>query len=117
MSKLIVVIEDDKDVLDVIRYVLKEDGYKIVGKITTERLEKVIDLQPSMILLDNKLADGSGNELCLSIKANPATEHIPVILVSTNSNIALVAKKCKAEGFLTKPFDLEDLIYLVKKHC
>jgi DNA-binding response OmpR family regulator len=117
MSKLIVVIEDDGDVLEAIRYALKEDGYKVAGKITTERFEKITDIQPSMILLDNKLADGSGNELCLSIKSSPATKHIPVILVSTNSNIGLVAKKCKADGFLTKPFDLEDLIYLVKKHC
>jgi two-component system phosphate regulon response regulator PhoB len=117
MAKRIVVIEDNRDILDLIAYILADLGYEVTGYLHLESMEKILTDQPCLVLLDHKLATGNGSDLCLAIKSDPLTSLIPVILVSASSNIATIAKKCSADGFLSKPFDLEDLIAVVKDHC
>jgi len=115
MSKVVVVIEDDKDILDMIEYILTDAGYTVQAYTSIERLDKIIAHQPALILLDVRLADGSGDELCMAIKNNAATAHIPVILVSARPNLEHTAIKCKADAFIAKPFDLEELTGTVNK--
>jgi DNA-binding response OmpR family regulator len=114
-SKVIVVIEDDKDILDLMDYILTDAGYTVQGYSQLERLEKIIEHQPSLILLDVRLKDGSGDELCQSIKNNSATCHIPVVLVSAMPKLEATASKCKADAFIAKPFDLTELVNIVSK--
>jgi DNA-binding response OmpR family regulator len=116
MRNRIVVIEDDKDILDMIDYILEDEGYVVNKFDHLVQIETLTKLEPSLILLDNKLAEGFGNTLCLLIKSQPAAKHIPVILVSASSSLAQVAEKCMADGYLTKPFDIEDLLDIVKRH-
>ena len=66
MNKNIVVIEDDRDILDMIQYILADEGYNVIGFDRLERLERIVEQQPSVILLDNRLATGYGDTLCLS---------------------------------------------------
>ena len=116
MRNRVVVIEDDKDILDIIDYILADEGY-IVNKFDhLVQIETLTQLEPSLILLDNKLAEGFGNTLCLLIKSQPAVKHIPVILLSASSSLAQVAEKCQADGYLSKPFNIEDLLDIVKRH-
>lgn len=116
MSKNIVVIEDDRDILDLIQYILADEGYNVVGYNRLEQLEKIKLQNPSVILLDNKLADGCGNTLCLSIKTHDDTRHIPVIMISASGGLEQIANNCKADAFLAKPFNLDDLINMVKHY-
>jgi DNA-binding NtrC family response regulator len=116
MSKNIVVIEDDRDILDLIQYILADEGYNVVGYNRLEPLEKIKEQQPAVILLDNRLGLGYGNTLCLSIKTNDDTKHIPVIMISASGGLEQIANSCKADAFLAKPFDLADLIDMVKRY-
>lgn len=116
MNKNIVVIEDDRDILDLIQYILADEGYDVVGFNRLEPLEKISGQQPSVILLDNRLADGYGNTLCLSLKTNTDTKHIPVIMISASGGLEQIANNCKADAFLAKPFDLADLLNMVKRY-
>jgi DNA-binding response OmpR family regulator len=116
MNKNIVVIEDDRDILDMIQYILADEGYNVIGYDRLERLERIIEQQPSVILLDNRLATGYGDTLCLSLKSNDNTKHIPVIIVSASAGLEQIANNCKADAFLAKPFDLDALIKLVKHY-
>ena len=117
MSKRIVVIEDNRDILDVVEYILADQGYEVTGYLDIEPLDKILANQPCLLLLDHKLASGSGSDVCLAVKSNPLTSHTSVILVSASSNIATIAEKCNADGFISKPFDLDDLVTMVKEHC
>jgi len=117
VGKRIVVIEDNRDILDVIEYILADEGYEVTGYLDVEPLEKILIAQPCLLLLDHKLAAGNGSDVCLAVKSNPLTKHTPVILVSASSNIATIAEKCNADGFISKPFNLEDLVTMVKEHC
>ena len=114
MNKNVVVIEDDRDILDMIQYILADEGYNVSGFWHLEPMERIIEKNPSVILLDNRLGDGFGNTLCLSLKTNEETKHIPVVIVSASGGLEQIALKCNADAFLAKPFDLEDLIKIVK---
>jgi DNA-binding response OmpR family regulator len=116
MSKNVVVIEDDRDILDLIQYILADEGYNVVGYNRLEPIEKIKEQKPSVILLDNRLGEGYGNTLCLSLKTNNDTKHIPVIMISASGGLEQIANNCKADAFLAKPFDLADLINLVKHY-
>ncbi len=117
MSKNIVVIEDDVDILDMIQYILADEGYNVIGYDKLESLEKIIEQQPAVILLDNRLASGYGDSLCLSLKSSDETKQIPVIIVSASAGLEQIARNCKADAFLAKPFDLDDLVKMVKHYA
>lgn len=120
MAKKILVIEDDKDIRDTIVYVLEEENYEVISSGDAKILKSVHDIAPDMILLDNWLtdwkSDANGEQLSRELKTNAATSHIPVIIISAVSNIKEIAEAGLADAFLRKPFDLADLIKIVKKH-
>ena len=120
MAKKILVIEDDKDIRDTIVYVLEEEKYEVISSEDSKILRSVTDIKPDMILLDNWLtewkSDANGEQLSRELKSNPATSHIPVIIISAVSNIKDIAKAGLADAYLRKPFDLTELTALVKKH-
>ena len=116
MNKQIVIIEDDRDILDLIQYILIDEGYNVTCYDKIESLEEIVVQQPSVILLDNRLADGYGNIFCATLKSNPSTKDIPVVLVSASGDLEQIAKDCNADAFLAKPFDLHDLIKIVKHY-
>ena len=119
-AKKILVIEDDKDIRDTIVYVLEEQGYDVVSSENSKILKSLDSYKPDMILLDNWLtewkSDANGQQLSKELKTNPKTSHIPVIIISAVSNIKEIAEAGLANGYLRKPFDLTDLINMVKQH-
>ncbi|PWK80590.1 two-component system alkaline phosphatase synthesis response regulator PhoP [Mucilaginibacter oryzae] len=119
MAKKVLVIEDDKDIRDTVVYVLEEEGYEVIQSDNSRILRTLATLQPDLILLDNWLTDWSsdanGQQLSKTIKDDPATSDIPVVIISAVSNIKEVAKAGNADGYLAKPFDLTSLSETVKK--
>lgn len=116
MSKKVIVIEDNHDILDMIAYILEDEGYEVISSLDAEPLKEVEIHNPDLILLDDWLADGYGHQLCGQLKENPVTAHIPVLLVSSVQNLKDLAKSSKADGFIRKPFDIDYLIDMVKQH-
>ena len=117
MDKKIVVIDDDNDILDVIQFILAEEGYGVVVYNSLESIEKIAEQKPSVILLDNKLGGVYSTDFCLSLKSNQLTKYIPVILVSASDSLEQITKQCNADAFLSKPFDLKDFIKIVKHYA
>ena len=115
MPKKIIVIEDDQDILDIITYILTEEGYDVLAAVDSKPLEEVHIHKPILILMDNRLTEGYGQDFCKRFKSNPATNHYPVVLVSANSGLEKMARDSNADGYLKKPFDISELIELVKK--
>jgi len=113
------VIEDDTDIRETIVYALKEEGYEVIDSGDARILKNLHHHNPDLILLDNWLSDwksdATGHQLSAQIKSDPATSHIPVIMISAVSNIEEIAANGMADGYLRKPFDLKDLFTTVKK--
>jgi len=120
MAKKILVIEDDKDIRDTIVYVLEEEGYEVTASDNARILKKLLEINPDLILLDNWLtdwkSDASGQEISKGLKNDPATSHIPVVMISAVNNIEEITKAGSANGYLKKPFDLTELTGTVKKY-
>jgi two-component system, OmpR family, phosphate regulon response regulator PhoB len=119
-AKKILVIEDDKDIRDTIVYILQEENYEVISSEDSKILKSINDYNPDLVLLDNWLtdwkSDANGQQLSKALKSDPATSHIPVIIISAVSNIKEIAELGLADGYLRKPFDLIELVDIVKLH-
>ncbi len=115
MEKNIYLVEDDADIRELIRYLLSKYGYNVFQCATAHIFrEKMKELFPDLIILDIMLPDGNGVDICTEIKSNEATRHIPVLLMSANINNALKFNESAAEGFISKPFNIDDLLEKVQ---
>jgi two-component system, OmpR family, phosphate regulon response regulator PhoB len=121
MAKKILVIEDDKDIRDTLVYVLEEQGYEVVSSEEAKILKSLDTIKPDLILLDNWLtewkSDANGQQISKQLKSNPATSHIPIVIISAVSNIQEIAEAGMADDYLRKPFNLTDIIEIVKKYA
>lgn len=121
MAKKILVIEDDKDIRDTLVYVLEEQGYDVVSSEEAKILRSLDAIKPDLILLDNWLtewkSDANGQQISKQLKSNPATSHIPIVIISAVSNIQEIAEAGMADDYLRKPFNLTDIIEIVKKYA
>ncbi len=114
MSKRILVLEDEEAILKMMEIVLGEQGFDVIGINHYEPLEYLIEFDPQIILLDIRLSNGYGHILCDDLKANPITAEIPVILISGAANLDVIAKEVKADNYLSKPFNVDELLNIVK---
>ena len=96
-------------------YFADELNFEVLKAAGIVSISVVEALLPDLILLDHWLGDSLGGNLCLEIKGNPPTRHIPVIMVSAQSNLYAIARACCADGFIEKPFEFKDLQKIVRK--
>jgi len=116
MQRKVLVIEDDNDILDLLQYILEDEGYRVWASKHSEHIDTIVEHQPDLVLLDDRLPGEYGHVICSRIKTDPRTKNIPVVLVSATRNLEKVAFDCKADDFLPKPFDLKDLVKVVKQY-
>ena len=115
MTGRVMVVDDEPAILDVLRLILEDDGYEVVTATRQDEI-RTDQTRPDLILLDIWLSGVNGKEICRQLKGDPATRHIPVILVSANRDTAAIAEDCGADGSISKPFDLDAVLDLVRHH-
>jgi CheY-like chemotaxis protein len=81
-------------------------------------IRAAIDDRPALILLDNRLPDTSGEQVLRQLAATPATATIPVVILSGDSNAAIVNDllAAGAADFLAKPFDIHQLLAMIGRY-
>lgn len=113
----ILIVEDSLSEMELMSHYLREGGYLVINAVTAkDALRIVIEQQPDVIITDVVMPGISGFELCRSLKKDPATEKIPVI-ICTSKNLEidrLWGMKQGADAYLTKPFTKEQLIRAVQ---
>ncbi|MET0467075.1 MAG: response regulator [Chitinophagaceae bacterium] len=106
MQTQILLVDDEVDVLLLLKAKLSRAGYEVSTSLNAEHLlDNVIRLQPGLILMDISMQGVDGGSLCQLLKTSDCTQHIPVVLFSGNDNIHQVAAACKADAVLHKPYD------------
>jgi len=113
--KKIILIEEDPDLLDILKELLNQEGFEVITYPDKNSVKRIIINRPDLVLLDNQLTDGLGSRLCREIKSNDLTKDIPVLLISGDENLASLARESGADGFLAKPFNIAVLVRMVKK--
>jgi len=116
MAKKVVIIENDKDILEILSYILIDAGYAVssfeTANVTLERLTRE---KPDLILLDVINISKEGTALCQAIKNNRKLENIPVVALSTHMKPQFIKETC-ADEVMKKPFDIDELLQIVEDH-
>jgi len=117
MSKKILVLDDDNDILEILSLILSDSGYLVTTLNCGETVfEDIKRFQPDLILVDVMLAGMDGRSICRSIKENHLTCFLPVILISGTHNLAESLYLPGAPNdFVAKPFDLDYLLNKIEK--
>jgi DNA-binding response OmpR family regulator len=110
--KNILVIDDDPDICEVTKLILRKAGYNAVSMNHFEPFTK--RTEPDAIILDISLPQQDGRKICRQLKSNKDTRHIPVILFSANPDTKKAAIEAGADDSLEKPFELNELVQKVR---
>jgi len=115
MSKRVLILDDDPDILQICSIVLKKKGFEVTTLNTSSQvMDQVRNHHPDVILMDNWIPGPGGIEATRMLKLAPETHDIPVIFFSANSNVTQLAREAQADYFLQKPFDITELEAIVQ---
>ena len=116
MAKRIVIIEDDDNILELLVYLFENEGYHVSSFTKSREVGEIASLSPDVVLLDINLTGSTkrGNEICSDIKKLPADQTFPVVLLSAETDLNTLARNCMADGYVSKPFDIQKLILKVE---
>jgi CheY-like chemotaxis protein len=111
MTPRILIVDDNQPILEAMAAILDSDGYLVTtAGDGLDAWEEIGRDRPSMVVLDIEMPGLDGCEVCRRIKSQPETRAIPVILVSGCGKTAELARNAGADGFLDKPFLLDELL-------
>jgi DNA-binding response OmpR family regulator len=116
MQKHIVVVDDDKEIREIITIALMHNGFTVAAVSNGARLQGLFDEQmPDLILLDVMMPGQDGYQLFYNIRHDPLTRHIPVIIMTAHDEdiYARISLDLGAEH-ITKPFHPLELVEKVK---
>ena len=111
------VVEDEKDVAELLRYHLAREGYEVfVAQTGIEAVKRARELHPELILLDLMVPQLNGWEVCRRLKADPETQAIPVIMVTGRAEEGdkVLGFELGADDYVTKPFSPRELVARVR---
>ncbi len=118
-NRLILCIEDEPEMIDLIRIILSRKGFEVKGAAGGEEgLKKIYAEKPDLVLLDLMMPDIDGWEVYQQMKADQKTKDIPVIIVTAkaqNIDKVLGLQVAKVDDYISKPFSPEDLLSSVEK--
>lgn len=114
--KKILIIDDDEGILSAFEAMFEDKGYNVRTSLTVEPLQTLEMNMPDLILLDVLLSGTDGRDICRQLKSQPATKHIPVIMISAHPNAQTSVKKAGADDYLSKPFEMDILLDKIRKY-
>jgi len=118
-KKRVVCIEDEPEMVDLVRLILGRKGFELIGAMGgREGLEKIKSSKPDLVLLDLMMPDMDGWEVYQQMKADPEMQHIPVIVVTAKAQSidkVLGLHIAKVDDYVTKPFGPQELLQSVEK--
>jgi two-component system alkaline phosphatase synthesis response regulator PhoP len=117
MPSTILVVDDEKDILELLQYNLQKEGYRVLTADNGKSALKLVAQKPDLVVLDVMMPETDGWEVCRSIRKNPATAMIPVIfLTARDSEIdEVVGLELGADDYIKKPVKLRTFLARVKR--
>ena len=113
----ILIVDDEEDILSLVEYNLKKEGYRTIGVKTGEAaLQLVEEETPDLIILDLMLPEMDGLEVCRILKSNENTSDIPIIMLTAKGEETdiVVGLEIGADDYVTKPFSPRVLLARTK---
>ena len=117
VSKRILIIEDEKDIQDLLQFYLKREGYEVeIAGDGETGLRKASKDRFDFVLLDLMLPQIDGLEVCRSLRSQPQTADLPIIMITAKAEEAdrIVGLELGADDYITKPFSPREVVARVK---
>ncbi len=118
-AKRVVCIEDEPEMIDLVRLILGRKGFEVIGANGgVEGLEAVRREKPDLVLLDLMMPDMDGWEVYQQIKADETLRHIPIVVVTAKAQSidkVLGLHIAKVDDYITKPFGPQELLESIAK--
>jgi len=118
-EKKILVVDDEVDLVKTIQFSLEAEGYKVLVSYNGEdALNQSRKENPDLILLDIMLPKLDGYKVCRLLKFDEQYKHIPILMLTakTQQKDRLLGMETGADEYITKPFDMDELMEKVKKY-
>lgn len=113
----ILVVDDHETVQDVVVELLHDEGFHVIaapnGRVALEALREI---RADLILLDYNMPVMNGPQFACAYQQTPGT-HAPIVLMTANGRARAAALEVGADDYLSKPFDLDALVALVRQHA
>jgi two-component system alkaline phosphatase synthesis response regulator PhoP len=117
VPKKILVIEDEKDIQELLQLYLKREGYDVrIAKEGETGLRKACKERYDLVLLDLLLPQMDGLEICRNLRSRPETSHLPIIMITAKAEESdrIVGLEMGADDYITKPFSPREVLARVK---
>lgn len=116
-NETILLIEDDKNILELVRYNLEQEGFRVITEAKGNAgLETAIKVKPALVVLDLMLPEINGLEICQTLKRNDKTHTLPIIMLTAKGTESdkVVGLELGADDYITKPFSPRELVARIK---
>jgi two-component system alkaline phosphatase synthesis response regulator PhoP len=117
MHPTILVVDDEKDILELLKYNLEKDGYRVLTARNGREALKLARQNPELVVLDIMMPELDGWEVCKAIRKDPATSKIPIIILTARDSEVdeVVGLELGADDYITKPVKVRTFLARVKR--
>jgi DNA-binding response OmpR family regulator len=115
MTTTVLIVEDEADLASLHSDVLHEAGYDVVLTTGTAAVERTVDVKPGLILMDYVMPGLDGAAVIAQLRERLSNQLPPLVLVSGRPEVRELARQVGADGYLYKPFDVDELLSLVSR--
>lgn len=116
MLKRILVLDDNQDILEMVNEVLSYEQFDVHATSNSNGILAVTEkFNPDLIILDYRLHNANGGEICKELKAHPQFKNTPVIIFSAYINLSVDYTSYGCDAVISKPFDLSELLDTVNE--
>jgi DNA-binding response OmpR family regulator len=116
-TRSIVIVEDDEDIADSIRYNLEREGFRVrIAGTGEQAINVILDRPPDIILLDLNLPGMSGLEICRRLRAETSTSRVPIVILTARADESdkVLGLELGADDYITKPFGMRELVARIR---
>lgn len=115
MESLIVVIDDEEDMLDLLEYNLTKAGYEVLGFLNTSKIEQLLNEENvDLLIVDRNLPGIEGSEFIKNLRLKGYNNSVIFLSAKTSMNEQLEGFEAGGDDYITKPFDMDNLLARIK---
>jgi two-component system alkaline phosphatase synthesis response regulator PhoP len=117
MRQTILVVDDEKDITDLLKYNLEKEGFRVFVSHNGKAALELLSEQPDLVLLDVMMPGMDGWEVCRAIRSNPRFQRVPIIFLTARDSEVdeVVGLELGASDYITKPVRIRTLLTRIKK--
>ncbi|HCA78096.1 MAG TPA: DNA-binding response regulator [Bacteroidetes bacterium] len=117
MAPTVLVVDDEKDILELLKYNLEKEGYRVLTALNGKEALKSVKQHPDLVVLDVMMPELDGWEVCKSIRRDPATAKTPIVFLTARDSEVdeVVGLELGADDYITKPVKVRTFLARVKR--